>query len=369
MGTDATTEVGEARLEARFGIGSVGLDAGRRRWRASTAMAGMNYREQPTIPNVRTDSVGFFAEGRKSLGSDLLLTLGGRLDHVRAGADESIANTDLYFAYYGTRTTSVRHTLPGGKLRLDWARPGGLDLAFTLGHTARVGEANELFISLRRKGHDWVGYPELEPARNTGLDVTAAWEHGGLRLTGSLFYNRIANFIDVVARDRPTPGPGNVDARSWANVDATMRGLEATAVIPLATRLFLSGDVAWVRGTKTLAPEVGVTDGDLAEIPPLRGRLTARYDDGRFFGVIEGTFSGRQDHVDTALDEKPTAGWATARLSGGYRRGKWSLTFGVANLFDRYYTQHLSYQRDPFRSGVRVAEPGRAFFLNLSVRF
>jgi iron complex outermembrane receptor protein len=329
----------------------------------------MSYKEQPTIPAVKTDSVGVFAEGDRHISSGLRLTLGGRLDHVRADADPSIANTDLYYAYYGTRTTSVRHTLPGGKLRLGWVRPGGLELAATLGHTARVGEANELFIALRRRGHDWVGYPDLRPARNTGLDVTAAWQQGGVRLTGSVFYSRITNFIDVVARDRQISGPGNGDARSWANVDATMRGVEAAAVVPLASRLFLSGDVAYVRGTKTLVPEVGVTDGDLAEIPPVRGRLTARYDDGRLFGVIEGVFSGRQDHVDSSLDEEPTAGWATANLSAGYRRGKLSFTLGVSNLFDRFYTEHLSYQRDPFRSGVRVAEPGRAVFLNVSARF
>lgn len=369
MGTDASTQTSEARLEARLASATVGVEAGRRRWDASTAMAGMGYREQATIPDVKTDTVGLFAEGRRGLGSGLLFSLGGRLDHVRVEADESIANTDLYYAYSGTRTTSVRHTLPGGTLRLDWTHHKGLALAATLGHTARVGEANELFTALRRKGHDWVGYPELEPARNTGIDVTGSWEQGGVRLTGSLFASRIANFIDVVARDRLGPGQGNTDARSWANVDATMRGVEATAVVPVANRLFLSGDVAWVRGTKSLAPEVGVTDEDLAEIPPLRGRLTLRYDDGRLFGVVEGVFSGRQDNVDSSLDEEPTAGWATANLSAGYRRGKVSVTVGVTNLFDRYYTEHLSYQRAPFRSGVRVAEPGRAVFLNLSARF
>jgi iron complex outermembrane receptor protein len=369
MGTDASTETAEARLELRFGGGTVGVEAGRRGWDARTAMAGMSYKEQPTIPDVTTDTVGLFAEGHRELGPGLLLTAGARLDRVRAEADEAVANTDLYYAYYRTRTTSVSHTLPGGKLRLGWVQPNGLELAATLGHTARAGEANELFIALRRKGDDWVGYPELDPARNTGLDLTAAWEQGGVRLTGSFFYSRIANFIDVVARDRALPGPGSGDARSWANVDAVMRGVEATAVAPLASRLFLSGDVAWVRGAKTLAPEVGVTDEDLAEIPPLRGRLTLRYDDGRLFGSAEGIFSGRQDRVDESLDEEPTAGWATLSLSAGYRRGKWSLTLGVTNLFDRYYTEHLSYQRDPFRSGVRVAEPGRAAFVNLSARF
>ncbi len=369
MGTDATTETSEARFEVRFTSASIGVEAGRRRWDASTAMAGMSYKEQPTIPDVTTDTVGLFAEGSRDLGSGLLFTAGARLDRVSAEANASIANTDLYYTYYGTRTTSVRHTLPGGKLRLGWATPSGFALAATLGHTERVGEANELFIALRRKGHDWVGYPELKPARNTGVDVTASWEGGGVRLTGGLFASRIANFIDVVARDRLASGMGNADARSWANVNATMHGMEATAVVPLASRLFLSGDVAWVRGTKTLAPEVGVTDEDLTEIPPLRARLTARYDDGRLFGLVEGVFSGRQDHVDSSLDEETTAGWATANLSAGYRRGRLSFTLGVSNLFDRYYTEHLSYQRDAFRSGVRVAEPGRAVFLNASARF
>jgi len=31
-------------------------------------------------------------------------------------------------------------------------------------------------------------------------------------------------------------------------------------------------------------------------------------------------------------------------------------------------TESLSYQRDPFRSGVRVPEPGRSLFANASFR-
>ena len=38
-------------------------------------------------------------------------------------------------------------------------------------------------------------------------------------------------------------------------------------------------------------------------------------------------------------------------------------------LSRRYYVEHLSYWRDPFRSGVRVPEPGRNVFANLAVRF
>ena len=45
------------------------------------------------------------------------------------------------------------------------------------------------------------------------------------------------------------------------------------------------------------------------------------------------------------------------------RRGQLALTVGGQNLFDRTYAPHLSYQRDPFRSGVRVFDPGRTLYL------
>ena len=32
----------------------------------------------------------------------------------------------------------------------------------------------------------------------------------------------------------------------------------------------------------------------------------------------------------------------------------------VLNVFDRYYAEHLSYQRDPFATGVKVPETGRS---------
>ena len=104
-------------------------------------------------------------------------------------------------------------------------------------------------------------------------------------------------------------------------------------------------------------------------MPPLRGRLRARVDDGRWFVELEGVASAGQSHVDGSLGETPTPAYAVANLAGGLRRGRLAMTVGVANLFDAYYVEHLSYQRDPFRSGVRVAEPGRNAFTSLSWRF
>jgi iron complex outermembrane receptor protein len=56
-------------------------------------------------------------------------------------------------------------------------------------------------------------------------------------------------------------------------------------------------------------------------------------------------------------------------LKVGWNVGGLALTAGVSNLFDRFYSESLSYQRDPNRSGIRVPEPGRNFFANAAWRF
>ena len=163
----------------------------------------------------------------------------------------------------------------------------------------------------------------------------------------------------------------NAVARSFANVDATLTGGELGWSLPIVFgRVFVSGDVSYVRGRQDGDPARGIAAGPLAEMPPLRGRVSARYDDGRFFGSVEGVFAADQDRVDVSLNEARTPGLGRDERDGRRPPGttapdRWAWP----TLFDRLYTDHLSYQRDPFRSGVRVPEPGRSLFANASFRF
>ena len=79
--------------------------------------------------------------------------------------------------------------------------------------------------------------------------------------------------------------------------------------------------------------------------------------------------SASHAHVDQTLGESATPSYAIANLTSGLRRGRFAATVGVSNLFDTYFAEYLSYQRDPYRSGVRVAEPGRNLFTNVSWKF
>jgi iron complex outermembrane recepter protein len=371
MGTLADTEALGGKFETLLNRVTIGVEAYHREWDGTTQMAGSGYAPQFSIPNVRTDSFGIYSEYSTSFTERLKLNLGARLDSLTTAADESKANTNLYYAYNSTRRTSATNNFPSGNARLSYRSAFGMEVGGGVGHTVRVPDARERYFALKKMGSDWVGNPELKPGRNTGFDGTVSFRHQSLLLESNLFLDYIDDYVSVVPRSKVnmTPGVMNATARSYQNVNARMYGGEFLFSYLFTKRLFVSSDLSYVRGIRDIAPEKGILDPDLAEIPPLRSRTSMRYDTGRFFGEVEGVFEGRQENVDSTLGEQPTAGYGIANLRGGVNYKKLSLKLSLNNIFGRQYYEHLSYQRDPFRSGSRVYEPGRNFLVNLSYRY
>jgi iron complex outermembrane receptor protein len=148
-----------------------------------------------------------------------------------------------------------------------------------------------------------------------------------------------------------------------------MYGTEVLASYLITRRLFFTGDLSYVRGTRDIVPEMGILTSNIPEMPPLRSRTSLRYDTGRYLAEVEGVFAGPQDNVDPTLGEQPTPGYGIANLRAGANFKRMTLRVGLNNIFGRNYYEHLSYQRDPFRSGVRVYEPGRNLFVNFSYQY
>jgi iron complex outermembrane receptor protein len=371
MATRADTRTLGGKAEAVVGGLTAGLEVYERLWNATNEMAGSGYAPQAMVPGVTVRVAGVFAEYERRFARGLALSAGARLDEARSEADPARANVALYEAYQGTRSLSAADLLPAGKLRLSWKRTG-VEVAAGVGHAARAPEATERYLALRRMGTDWVGDPTLEPSRNTALDASVELTRAGCRVGAGAYWSRVHGYVTVYDQERRAvvPGVPNAMARSFANVDATLRGGELYGSLPiLFGRVFVSGDVSYVRGDQGGAPARGIVAGPLAEMPPLRARLSARYDDGFLFGVVEGVFAADQERVDVSLGEERTPGWGVLDVSAGVRRGRIRTTISLTNLFDRLYTDHLSYQRDPFRSGVRVPEPGRSLHASASVAF
>lgn len=371
MGTYAETKAFGGRVEAQWPVVTFGAEYTRRDWDAQTRMAGMMYKPQYTLPGVEATTFGVYGLLDLPLSGGLALRGGARWDRFRSSADPRKANTDLYYAYHGTRNVLSENGGLGGNLRLHWTPIPTLELSAGVGSVQRYPDPQELFLALKRMGADWVGDPRLKPARNTGADVSLDYRWDGITVRATLFRDRVQDFITVYDQRRlnMVPGVMNPVAKSYANVDAVLKGGELSASVALWGRFFVHADAAYVRGTQDPRPEIGIRSDNMPEMPPLWGRAAARYDDGRFWAELEGVFSAAQDEVDTDLKEEPTPGWGICNLRLGLRWKGFSVTASANNLFDRYYVEHLSYQRDPFRSGVRVPEPGRNITLTVGWRY
>jgi iron complex outermembrane receptor protein len=371
MGTLAGTRALGGKFETVLNTVTVGVEAFQRDWDATTRMAGAGYASQYSIPDVRTSSIGIYSEYSKPFTDWMRLSLGGRLDSMTTAADESRANTNLYYAYNSTRLTSTTNNFPSGNMRLSFKTPVGIDVSGGVGHTVRVPDARERYFALKRMGSDWVGNPLLKPSRNTGMDASISYRHQSLLLESNLYLDYIDDYVSVIPKTKTNlvSGVMNSNARSYQNVNARMYGGEFLVSYLFTRRLFLNSDLSYVRGTRDIDPASGILTPDLAEMPPLRSRTSLRYYTGRFLGEIEGVFAGAQENVDTTLGEQPTAGYGIANVRAGMNFKGASLMVGLDNLFGRKYYEHLSYQRDPFRSGARVYEPGRNLLVQISYRY
>lgn len=378
MQTDATTETYGGRLKGSWTVGKGTLESGidyyRRNWDASNVLAMSGYQPQPMIPDVDIDNAGAFVAYRQPLGEDWSMDTGVRIDRtlVDAGKLDGTRLEALFGPYHpGDRLANdTDFTEVSGNLRLTWQVDASLQLFAGLGSGSRTPDPQELYINLQRVPTvmnptvtNWLGNPGLDPTRNNQIDL-------GGRLSGpdwfvklSYFHSRLRDYIDIVELADPDGAGSLVAARSYRNVDATLWGGELSSQVALPADLYLSGVLSYLRGENDDSGE------PLAEMPPLSGSVTLRYDVDRWFVEVTERFAARQDRVDETLSETETAGWGVTDLKAGLNLDRWSVVAGVNNLFDKYYYAHLSYQRDPFRSGVRVPETGALAYLTVAYHF
>lgn len=379
MQTEATTETWGAKLKGSWALGAGTLESGvdyyLRNWDAVNVAAGFRaYEPQPMIPDVDVDNVGLFAAYAWPLNEQWSVKAGGRLDHTRADANElsAVRLAALMQPYYPGETldNDTDFTEASGNLQVTWKAADNLELFAGFGSGSRVPDPQELYINLQRiptmmnpAATNWLGNPELRPTRNNQFDLGARLSGEDWFVKAALFYSRLHDFIDIVSLPDPDGTGALAGAKSYRNVDATLKGGELSGQVAVTETVYLSGALSYVRGDND------DSDEPLAEMPPLTGSASLRYDVDRWFVELTERFAARQNRVADDLSETETAGWGVTDLKAGVNWQRWSVTGGVNNLFDKFYESHLSYQRDPFRSGVKVPETGAFAYLTIAYKY
>ena len=203
------------------------------------------------------------------------------------------------------------------------------------------------FIAVDKPGlmPDWVGNPRLDDPRRGTLRLAVT--RGAIR--GEIFGTRAGDYANLRRL-----AVGGASYQTYEGVEALLAGGSLRATTPR-----LAAGITWNWGEQlhTRAPlsEIQPLTFDLGLRSPEWGGCTARADYRH---------AARQGRVDPSQGETATGCWNRLDLVvAGTRAGvRWELA--LDNATNVLYTQHLSYQRNPFAAGLRVWEPGRMLRLS-----
>ncbi|MEZ0322925.1 MAG: TonB-dependent receptor [Hydrogenothermaceae bacterium] len=380
MKTYAESKMHGVKLSKDVNIASIditfGIDYYLRKWYADNVQGGGSNRNPGMIPDVNIKNVGFFIKGVKDI-QNWTLYAGFRFDYTDSKADKNlISGNNKIFITNGLLTTfSKTNSYPSGYVLAKYNIDKRNNVYIGFGHTVRVPDPEERWIALSGSA-PWYGNPNLKPTKNNEVDLGGEfYPVNNIAIKVNLFYSDLTDYIYL--RMYPAGsnclGTGTTTCTTYQNIDAHIYGGDINIFYGFNDKISVEAGAAYQRGKKDSGQ---YKNSNLAEIPPLKTRLAVKYDDGRFYGLVEGIYQAKQSNVDTDLKEIETPSYFIMNVKAGYNYGnKLFVGVGVDNLFDRFYYNYLSYVRDPFRgisvSGnpVKIPEPGRFIYVNASYRF
>ena len=197
-----------------------------------------------------------------------------------------------------------------------------------------------------------IGNAELESENGYGTELFVKYANDRFRLNLALFRNQIRNYLIPTNSGQKEWGSG---AAGWLWIyqymghDVVMDGTEIQIGGELLSQVHFQLNMSYIHGT------IQTSGRPLERIPPLNGKFVISYTPTPLHLHVASRFSGSQTRLGEF--EEPTDGYLVYDI-GGYLNFSWwelenMVVFGVENLFDTTYREHLS------RIKAVMPEPGR----------
>lgn len=393
MRTPSTSNTTGFKVETDASAGDIPILLGvdfRKIDRDATRYGGMTASTLNTIqsfvwPGINSREIGMFGEGTLALDDRRSLKAGLRYDnvHVTANKADTVADVamgvandrsanQLYRLYYGSGFSTVNEHNVSGLLRYEQKIDANTTTYATVSRSVRTANTTEraMAADMATATQRWVGNPNIKPEQHYQIELGADTQVGGWGITSSAYYNRVQDYI---FRDTARGQAGillNDKATVYRNIDATLMGLDLTAQHTFANQLSLNGSMSYTRGQNE------ETNNPLPQIPPLKLAMDVSYPMGEWLMGTRMNAAMKQSRVDTdtatgsGRDVGKTKSWVTADLYAARPiTDSMELGFGVNNVFDRAYANHLNKSNAFDTSEVQVNEPGRSFYLRMTGTF
>jgi len=345
------------------------------------------------IPDATLRNIGIFAEALMPLSDDLQLKAGLRHDHVKSSVNKADMQNDLvmpgmmpispnmlYRQYYGAPATGQTDNNLGGLLRLEYDMTDQASFYIGLSRSNRSANTVERYMAslmgnmIMPSGMvmnmSWVGNPALVPEKHSQFDIGFGLRKPRWNFLFNAYYNDINDYI---FRDRAHGQDGILLANNaliYRNIDARIWGFELEGRTKITDNLDISGNISYSNGHNQ------DLDIPLYQIPPLIYDLEMAYISDnwtigtRLRGALKQSRIDANPFIASGRDAGRTAGYAALDLFAAITLMKMTkLRFGVSNLFDKFYANHLNRESLNDATSVRVNEPGQSFYIRLQSEF
>jgi iron complex outermembrane receptor protein len=132
----------------------------------------------------------------------------------------------------------------------------------------------------------------------------------------------------------------------------------------LSSDLTISADLAFVHATNDTESKA------IGQIAPLNGSISLDYVMSEWDLGARLRFAAEQDRIDSDVDAGVTSGYGVVDLyATRLLQSDTELKFGVDNLFDKDYADHLNAESVLDGTSVQVNEPGRSLWVKANFRF
>ncbi len=366
------------KLKNSFDLASIawtiGLDGSVRKWNGICVSEPSKKPRQVRIPNVETKNSAIFLKGLKKF-DRVSMQFGLRYDNTdlkaKRFADPTIANIAAIQNYYSNKHSKSYNDLSANVV-VNYNLDEQNAIYVALGQGVRVPDAQELyFIGFMKGNWSRKGNPNLKESKNRELDIGYKGEIFDTSFHLSLFYSDLKDYIYAYRSN-----VGNKDPKkyylTWTNIDAHIYGASISLQRAIGDYMMIEGGLSYQRGKKDdLIP--GQKDDDLAQVPPMHGRLALSYDDGEWYVMAESLMSAGWSDYDSDNGERDVGGWGVVNLKASRAiNDTISLQFGVDNLFDKTYAVNNTYAGRSLiggRTPVLINEPGRYVYANINIQF
>ncbi|MBF0197295.1 MAG: TonB-dependent receptor [Planctomycetes bacterium] len=324
-------------------------------------------------PDTTQTKSGVFVEMESFLTSQYTLKYGIRIDALKSAADQAnsaaTSADKAYSTYYGVDADDHEETAFGGLIRNEYAMSEDTTFFLGLSRSIRAADETERYINkwVKMANQRWIGNPQIDNEVHHQIDLGFSSEfladsHWGL----SAYYNDIGDYILREGARGQNGVLQSDNADVYRNVDARIYGLEAECLYHFRRHWSMMTSLSWLRADNT-------TDSrPLPQIPSLNGRVDLEYGHDNWGAGLRTHFAAQQTRIDTLSKQEvgESAGYMVFDLYAHYRfTENYGLRFGVDNVLDHLYADHLSRSDNFSTESIRVNEPGMSAWLKLHISF